>query len=207
MVPDSKKQHLKKAFLIYKDSLTVLDLLTDEQAGKLFKAIRDHQDGKEPELELALKIAFIPFQNQFDRDVTKYDNITERNRLNGAKGGRPKKTQINPETQSNPKKADTVKVKVKETEKEINNYKKDFDLFWSIFDKKTDRKKCELAWIKTTENYSHEKISEILQQAKKYKVLTPDAKYRKNPLTWINGECWNDEMEQVENLKKYIPTR
>ena len=37
----------KKGFLLYVDSLGVLDELTDEQAGKLFKAIHKIQRGEE----------------------------------------------------------------------------------------------------------------------------------------------------------------
>ena len=27
-----------------------------------------------------------------------------------------------------------------------------------------------------------------------YVLSTPDVKFRKNPLTWLNGKCWNDEI-------------
>lgn len=75
----------KKSFILFNDSLSVLDELTDEQAGKLFKAIRDFQIGKETELDFGLKMAFLPFKNQFIRDFEKYAALSESQRLKGLK--------------------------------------------------------------------------------------------------------------------------
>jgi hypothetical protein len=81
----------KKSFVIHIDSLNVLDDLTDEQAGKLFKAIKAYQNNENIELESIIKIAFSPFKNQFSRDLGSYKNRCEQNKINGLKGGRPKK--------------------------------------------------------------------------------------------------------------------
>lgn len=71
----------RKSFLIHIDSLDILDELTDEQAGQLFKAIKSHQLGEEVELPSLIKIAFSPFKNQFARDDEKYKKLCEKNRL------------------------------------------------------------------------------------------------------------------------------
>lgn len=100
---------MKTGFILHLDSLAVLDELTNEQAGILFKAIRDYNLGVEPELDFAMKMAFLPFKNQFVRDFEKYENTCERNKTNGAKGGRPKKPKETEKTQvvlEEPKKAD-----------------------------------------------------------------------------------------------------
>lgn len=100
---------MKTGFILHLDSLAVLDELTNEQAGILFKAIRDYNLGKEPELDFAMKMAFLPFKNQFIRDFEKYENTCERNKANGSKGGRPKKLKETEKTQvvfEEPKKAD-----------------------------------------------------------------------------------------------------
>ena len=100
--------------MLHLDSLCVLDDLTDEQAGKLFRAIREFNAGQEVELDPLLKIAFSPFKNQFIRDGVKYQAVIERNKANGAKGGRPKKPKKptglngNPKKPVAPKKADSV---------------------------------------------------------------------------------------------------
>jgi hypothetical protein len=103
------QQQMKTGFILHLDSLSVLDELTNEQAGILFKAIRDYNSGKEPELDFAMRMAFIPFKNQFERDLEKYNSTCERNRNNGSKGGRPKKPTETQKTQvvfEKPKKAD-----------------------------------------------------------------------------------------------------
>lgn len=107
----------KKSFIIHTDSLAVLDKLTDEQAGKLFKAIKDYHAEILVELDILTEIAFVPFRNQFERDKETYSHVIKRNRVNGSKGGRPQKPKKpsrfseNPEkpkkTQRNPKNLDS----------------------------------------------------------------------------------------------------
>lgn len=76
----------KKSFIIHNDSLDILDELTDEQAGKLFKAISCYQKtGQISQDDQLVKIAIVPFINQFKRDEEKYLNIVERNKINISK--------------------------------------------------------------------------------------------------------------------------
>ena len=102
---------MKSSFVLHLDSLNVLDELTDEQAGVLFKAIKMERSGVEPPLDFAMKLAFLPFKNQFKRDDEKYRNVVDRNKTNGAKGGRPLKPNVIEKTQTvskKPQKADSV---------------------------------------------------------------------------------------------------
>ena len=103
----------KNSFVIYHNYRETLEDLTDEQVGILMRAIFDYEiDGIEPTFDGELKIAFKFIKKDLDFNSSKYESICERNRTNGAKGGRPKnpknpngfsKTQDNPEK---PKKAD-----------------------------------------------------------------------------------------------------
>ena len=106
----------RKSFILHFDSLGMLDELTDEQAGKLFKAIKANRIGEEIEVDLITKIALSSFKAQFARDDDKYKNVANRNGINGSKGGRPKKT-AEPKKPSGlignpnePRKADSVSV-------------------------------------------------------------------------------------------------
>lgn len=92
---------------------------------------------------------------------------------------------VNKSTQSKVKKS-----KVKESK--VNNFD-DFDEFWVIYDKKADKKRCETKWKYLTQS---EKDS-IFETLPAYIKSTPDKSKRKNPLTYLNGECWNDEI--IEN--------
>lgn len=81
----------RKSFIIHKDSLDILDKLSDEQAGKLFKAIKFYQKTNEiPKLDFTLDLVFTPFFNQFVRDDQDYKNTCEARRIAGSKGGKQK---------------------------------------------------------------------------------------------------------------------
>jgi hypothetical protein len=201
---------MKSSFLIHVDSLAILDKITDEQAGILFKAIHYYQKhGSLPEMDLLIEIAITPFINQFARDEVKYQKIVERNHINGEKGGRPIKNQLhkpkkpngligNPkepnETQDNPEKP---KKPVSDNDSDSvndNDNKKDkipFDEFWNLYDKKVgDRKKLQKKW----DGFSKELQEQILIHVVAYKAATSDKQYMKNPEAYFNQKTWNDEI-------------
>lgn len=99
----------RKSFIIYKDALEILDELDLETSGKLFHAIKNYQkDGTEPE-DREMRLLFFNFKQQFIRDEQKYNEASQRNKVNGEKGGRPNKAKETEITQSvfhKPKKAD-----------------------------------------------------------------------------------------------------
>jgi hypothetical protein len=98
----------KKSFVMYTEWKEVFSSLSNEQAGKLIKHIFSYVNDENPRSSDPItNIAFIQIKQQFKRDLKKYEAIIERNRLNGSKGGRPKKRNPeNPmgylETQNNP---------------------------------------------------------------------------------------------------------
>jgi len=69
-----------------------------------------------------------------------------------------------------------------------------FTEFWDIYAKKVDSKKCEAKFKKLTEN----EIDELFLKLADYIKSTPDKQYRKNPITWLNGKCWNDEIQHQQ---------
>lgn len=75
----------KKSFILYKDQKEVIDELTDEQAGKLFKAIYEYNINKKINLTGALKLIFIPFKTSFDRNDDKWEEIAEQRSEAGKK--------------------------------------------------------------------------------------------------------------------------
>lgn len=66
----------------------------------------------------------------------------------------------------------------------------EFEYFWNTYDKKQDRKKCLSKWLKlnTTDK------AKIFETVGNYIKANPDKQFRKNPITWLNGECWNDDI-------------
>jgi hypothetical protein len=102
----------KKSFLLYCDQQGVFNKLPDEIAGKLIKHIFAYVNDENPPCDdLLLTIAFEPIKTQLKRDLRKYDDYIDKQKFNGAKGGRPKKDEITQITQpffEEPKKADNV---------------------------------------------------------------------------------------------------
>jgi len=81
--------------------------------------------------------------------------------------------------------------KVKESKvKESKELTKEFDAFWEAYEKKKDKSKCFKKWKLLTPK---EKEA-IFNCVSSYVKSTPDPQYRKNPLTWLNGKCWEDEI-------------
>jgi len=82
----------KKSFLLYCDNIFVVEKLTNEQSGILFKHILRYVNDKNPVLDdYVLDLVFEPIKQSLKRDLKKYESIIERNKINGSKGGRPKK--------------------------------------------------------------------------------------------------------------------
>ena len=79
------------------------------------------------------------------------------------------------------------KVKYSKEEGEINS---DFEIFWNLYDKKYDRKKCESKWIKL----SKEDQEECIRKVPAYVRSTPEKKFRKNPDTYLNNKSWENEI-------------
>jgi flagellar hook protein FlgE len=65
-----------------------------------------------------------------------------------------------------------------------------FEEFWQAYGKKEDTKKCKLRW----KALSPAQRRAALAAVPAYVASKPDRQYRKNPLTWLNGECWQDEL-------------
>lgn len=113
---------VKKSTIIFHDALRVVDEMPDELAGKFIKTLLQIMEGNSPVIEdFSLKMALHPFISQIKRDKESYKKQCDKNRLNGAKGGRPKNNPNNPsglsKTQPNPKNHDKDKDKDKVKDK------------------------------------------------------------------------------------------
>lgn len=82
----------KESFLLYHDYDSIFAPMPDELAGMLIKAIiRYAKTGEREDFdELALKMAYSYIVARMDKDAAKYEERCERNKKNGAKGGKAK---------------------------------------------------------------------------------------------------------------------
>lgn len=65
-----------------------------------------------------------------------------------------------------------------------------FEAFWSMYDKKTGRKACQAKWRRL----SAKARKLIMEHLPHYVEMTPDVEFRKNPLTYLNGAYWLDDV-------------
>lgn len=69
----------RDSFILYREQKEIFKNLSNEQAGKLIKAIFEYIDtGNEIELDETLKIAFIPIKQQLDRNEIKWQEIKKK---------------------------------------------------------------------------------------------------------------------------------
>jgi hypothetical protein len=77
----------KTSFILYSDQKSTIDLLSDEQAGKLLKHIYAYVNDENPILDsLELKLVFEPIRLQFKRDLKKWENTKEQKSTAGIMG-------------------------------------------------------------------------------------------------------------------------
>lgn len=96
----------KKSFLMYTSYLDNVEILSNEEAGQLLKAIYAFVNGNElPELDRVVQLTFNPIKSHLERDKEKYKEICRKRSESGAKGGRPKKQMVSDESKCFFKKA------------------------------------------------------------------------------------------------------
>lgn len=175
----------RKSFIIHKDSLDILDQLTDEQAGKLFKAIFSYQKtGDFAELDQLTKIILTPFISQFKRDEEKWSNVVERNKANIAKRWNTKNT--------------TGKTGIpKDTKNTDSDSKSDSDS-----DSKSDIKEISSLRSDTKKNF----IKPTLQEVQAYCY---ERKNSVNPQKWLNhyeSNGWKVGKNPMKDWKAAVRT-
>ena len=125
----------KKSFILYADQKGVFEQLPDEYAGKLIKHIFQYVNDENPISEdLIINIAFEPIKQCLKRDLQRWEEYIDKQKLNGSKGGRPLKPKETQETQAffeKPKKPDSVSVSdsVNVNVKDSSNVKKETTRF------------------------------------------------------------------------------
>ena len=65
-----------------------------------------------------------------------------------------------------------------------------FEDFWESYDKKCSKPLCHKKWKKLAPEEKWKAIKHVPM----YVRSTPDKQFRKNPLTYINQKCWDDEI-------------
>lgn len=88
------------------------------------------------------------------------------------------------------------------TDKPVNHSKtsaeSDFDRFWETYPKKVGKKNARSAWkrLKVKPPLFEQIISALERQKKSEQWLKDGGRFIPNPTTWLNGERWDDEIQE-----------
>jgi len=92
---------------------------------------------------------------------------------------------------------DPIKQKLKHNNTVIktdnNEKEKLFEIFWKLYDKSVSKKPAKDKFLKL----SIEDCKKCINVTPLYVRSTPDKKFRKHAVTWLNQECFNDEIEDI----------
>lgn len=167
---------MKSAFLIPMKQKEKVDGLSDEDAGKLFKLIFAYEAGDLTEIptDRAGTAFEFGFKETLDMNREKYEERCVVNKVNGQKGGRPKK-------------------KPKQTE-EL------FEKFWSAYPRKSAKAEAKKAFSKITADQLESTILPDIEKRKKCSQWQ-DQQYIPYPATYLRNERWNDEIRNDKPKK------
>ena len=208
----------KNSFTAYCDWYKIIEKLSDDEAGKLMKMMFAYVNDLNPTApDRITELVFEPIKLTLKRDLKKYGNVVERNRLNGAKGGRPPLTQDNPNNPvgksgllKKPKKADRDRdrdrdsVKESESDKETDSLKNKnaeaffsielyptFDDFWNQWPEKVAKQTAQKSWSKLSQK-EKERVMIHIQPFIQAKHLS--GQHLPHAATYLNQKRFNDEM-------------
>ena len=100
-----------------------------------------------------------------------------------------------------PNDADKIRKEQKRGDEKRKQQEAFFLDFWNAYGKKVEKEKCLKKWMSLT----YDEYQLALDKVDLYVASTPDVQFRKNPLTWLNGKCWNDEI--ILPSQKQLPTK
>lgn len=215
------KSEDKKSFQLYNDYIDHFSLMSDEEAGKLIKAILCYVNDLPCEELAGLPLmAFSFIRSQLKRDSDKYDVRCEINRRNGKLGGRPKKVQT-----EEPKKPDGMEetqsvldipgiemAEEKAPEQEVpqeppkkpkkTEYSTDFQRFWRIYPRKDGKGEAYKKYkARLNDGWSPDELCEAAENYKKKLVRErTESKYIKHAKTFLSENTpFEDFLNKREN--------
>ena len=83
-----------------------------------------------------------------------------------------------------------------------NTSNNEFEVFWLMYDKNVGKELSQKVWNGLT----HSEKEAIMLSLPRYVESTPDKVYRKNPLTYLNGKHWEDEIVDRKTISPKTQT-
>lgn len=207
------------SFMLYKNWRALFDSCTDEEAGRLIKALFGFAcDGEVPELDRMLSGIFMMMTQQMKADGEKWERTCERRKAGGCKGGRPPKPKGSDENLKVIEETEETKRffekpiepdKIREDKISKDKISKDnnispnaeaFEKVWAQYPKREGRKDALAAFEKaikkgTTVEQIENGIQAYCEHIKKCNI---DRQFIKQGSTYFRGEHWNDVYDDSE---------
>ena len=193
----------KKGFIVYTDNRPIIEKLTDDDAGKLFKALIQYEDELSiPDLPYAPSVAFEMFRRYLDINRANHKKVSEIRSEIGKKGYEAKssKRQAN-ESKAKQKQAIAYeKEKDNDIEYKEEEYTADFRRFWESYPKKMSQ---ELAWqaFKSVTVPVDVLIKSVKEHAASEDWKKEKGKFIPFPHNFLASKRWTDELPAVEKVK------
>lgn len=186
----------RKSFILHIDSLDIIDELTDEQAGQLFRAIKAYQKNEPIELNQIVKIAFSQFRNQFVRDEEKYKQKSEQAAKAGSIGGKRTQAKSSERLKNQANQADSDSKSVSDSKNDNKNNKYAAEVLENSYD-------VENILVST-------KIKPDAELLKKFvahlgiskKVHTEYKEFLRHFTSWIGVMVKNGELQPIKPQKE-----
>lgn len=208
----------KQSFLMYNEWRELIQELSIEQRGILMTAVFDLVNGEQlPSMDGMTKLCFMVFKAQIDRNAEKWEEIRQKRREAGSKGGAAKKANqanakfakqseanvavnANVNVNANANVNDNVIQSPPTPPKGADVYGERFEKFWAAYPKKQGKGAAEKAFrkIKPSGDLLQRMISAIEEQSKSDQWTRDRGQYIPNPSTWLNQERWNDETASTQ---------
>lgn len=79
-----------------------------------------------------------------------------------------------------------------------------FEEFWKIYPRKVEKKKTELKWNRLDTNDQLLAIADVRKRAETHAWKKDNGRYVPHPTTYLNGERWNDALDDYQEKKKTL---
>ncbi len=76
-----------------------------------------------------------------------------------------------------------------------------FDIFWGFYPRKIKKKDAKKMWDRLTQENKQKALDAIVKHKEHWEDIGTEIQYIPHAASWLNGERWDDEFEEV-NLAK-----
>ena len=187
--------------------------LTDEEAGRLMKALWDYtMTGQQTELQGAEKGIFAMIQMTLKQDEQHDEELAKKRAISGAAGGKQKAANIRFATDSVANVANAInknknKSKNKNKNKEkVQEKEKLFERFWTAYPRKVAKQTAMRAFEKIDPDEAM--LETMIAAIGKWKMTDQwneaGGQFIPHPATWLNQRRWEDELPKPGKTKPTV---